>query len=97
MNPLERRLRGHAIHAAVHAVLVVAVLTAPVPAWTGSIVLVAAVPFLFAWGHFHVDLIRNGELDEAARSRWRILLWLLPWSMALYWFRYVRPRSEPAY
>ena len=97
MTRLERRLRRYAIFAAVHAVIVLVALAAPVSVWTGVVVAVTALPFLFSWGHFHVDLIRNGELSEVARLRWRWLLWLLPWSIAWYWFRYVRPRSEADY
>lgn len=96
MTPLDRRLRRYATFAGVHAAIVVAVLAAPVPAWAAGFVFVGAIPFMFAWGHFQVDLIRNAHLDEGARSRWRSLFWLLPWSMTVYWFRYVRPREEPA-
>ena len=94
MTSLDRRLRRYAIWAAAHAVIVVVVLAAPGSAWSATIVFAAALPFIFAWGHFHVDLIRNGVLDDAARWRWRILFWLLPWSMAVYWFRYVRPGND---
>jgi len=36
----------------------------------------------------------NPALDENERSRWRIALWLLPWSMTAYWLAHVRPRAE---
>jgi hypothetical protein len=36
----------------------------------------------------------NPGLDDAARSRWRILLACAPGSMALYWLRHVRPRRR---
>lgn len=90
MTRLERRLRRYAIFAAVHAVLMIVFLVGPLPGWAGVVVVLASIPFLFAWGHFHVDLIRNGALDEATRLRWRSAFYLLPWSMALYWLRYVR-------
>lgn len=95
MSPLDRRLRRYALFAAAHAVLVVAVLAASVPAWTVSLTLLTALPFVFAWGHFHVDLVRNAAVDESARTRWRILFYLLPWSIAVYWLRHVRPREYP--
>lgn len=61
----------------------------------GLVVLVASVPLLFAWGAFQADLAMNAPVDEVARSRWRIALYLLPWSVTVYWLRYVRPRAEP--
>ena len=73
--------------------MLLALLVAPVPDWWAIVVIVAAVPFLGAWGHFHADLELNGALDETARNRWRMALWILPWSMALYWLLYVRPRG----
>ena len=93
MSRLERRLRRYAIYAAAHAVAVAAYLAAPGSPVTTGLVLISAVPLIFAWGHFHVDLARNGALREGARWRWRILFWLMPWSMAAYWLRYVRPRT----
>ena len=83
----EMRLRSYAVFAAVHGALLLGVLLVPGrPGWLVTAVLVAALPFVFAWGHFHVDLMRNGRLDDAERNRWRTLFYLLPWSMAVYWF-----------
>jgi hypothetical protein len=88
------KLRVYALFAAAHGVVVLAVLMMPdSPSWLLTATLAAALPFVFAWGHFHVDLARNPELDETERNRWRTVFYLLPWSMALYWTRYVRPRQ----
>lgn len=87
----EARLRSYAGFAAAHAALVLAVLVVPAPpSWLWIAVFVSAAPFLLAWGHFHVHLAANGAVDETARTRWRSLLFLLPWSMALYWLLHVR-------
>jgi hypothetical protein len=59
----------------------------------GLVVLFASVPLFFAWGAFHADLATNELIDEPSLTLWRIALWLLPWTMTLYWYRHVRPRE----
>lgn len=51
---------------------------------------------LWAWGAFQGHLALNPALDATARDRWRIALWILPWSMTVYWLRYVRPAADAA-
>jgi hypothetical protein len=89
----DRRLGFYAGFAAAHALVLLAVVLAPGrPGWAAAALGVSALPFLFAWGHYHVDLATNAGIREPERDRWRILFYLLPWSMALYWLRWVRPR-----
>lgn len=88
---LYQRLTRYAAWAAVHLVLVVAAL-AVASRWTGTVALVGALPLLLAWGPFQADVALNPSLDEAARTRWRMVLWCVPWAMVLYWHRHVRPR-----
>jgi hypothetical protein len=90
-DTLDDRLTRYAAFAAVHGVVAVAAAAGVVP-WV--VVLVATAPLLFAWGAFHADLATNGEIAESERNRWRMLLWLVPWSMTAYWLRYVRPRRD---
>ena len=85
------RLTRYAAFAVVHLLLSVAAIAAGGDGLR-LVALVAALPFLFAWGHFQADVTLNPELDEPARTRWRNALWCLPWSIALYWQAHVRPR-----
>lgn len=48
------------------------------------------LPLLPAIGPFQAEVALNPVLDEDGRRRWRIALYVLPWSMTLYWQRYVR-------
>jgi hypothetical protein len=52
--------------------------------------LVASLAIYVGIGPFQADVALNESLDDAERRRWRIALYLVPWSMALYWHRYVR-------
>lgn len=54
------------------------------------IVFAASIPIYLAIGPYQADLALNDSLDAVERQRWRIALYLVPWSMALYWHRYVR-------
>jgi hypothetical protein len=91
--PLEEPLARYAVFSTVHAVVVLGALFGVLGPHDWLVVLIASVPLLFAWGAFQADVAMNPVLDERDRNRWRILLWLLPWSMAAYWHRYVRPRK----
>jgi hypothetical protein len=85
------RLTRYAGLAVVHLVVVVAALSGALGAGSaGLLILLASVPFLFAWGAFQADVATNPALDEVERGRWRIALWVVPWAMTLYWLRYVR-------
>jgi hypothetical protein len=57
---------------------------------SGLALLVASVPFILAWGPYQAEVALNPDFDDVDRRRWRIALYVLPWSMALYWYRYVR-------
>jgi len=83
----------YAAFAVLHGMVVVVALTGLLGAASGLAVLVASVPLLLAWGAFQADVAVNPRFDETARYRWRIVLWVLPWSMAVYWQLHVRPRE----
>jgi len=85
-----RRLTRYALYAAVHGAMVVIALTGVLGTIGGVVVLVAFLPLLLAWGTFQADIALNPALDEVDRTRWRIALWCLPWSMTAYWYRHVR-------
>lgn len=91
---LEGRLARYAVFATVHAVVFLAALLGVFAPYGGLVVLIASAPLLFAWGAFQADVAMNPLFDESNRNRWRILLWMLPWSMAVYWHRFVRPRRN---
>ena len=57
-------------------------------AW--AVLLLVSVPLLPAWGAYLGDVALNSDLDGAERARWLITLYLLPWSMTLYWHLHVR-------
>ena len=86
------RLKRYAAFSVGHAVVVVAALAGLAGPQPGLVVLVTSIPLLFAWGPFQADIALNPALDVAAQTRWRVLVWCLPWSMALYWQLYIRPR-----
>src|SRR4051794_21908064 len=89
-----RRLTRFAAFAVAHLALVLALLVGGVlAAQAGLVLLVASIPLLFAWGSFQTDVALNPRLDEAERARWRIAMWLLPWTIALYWHVHVRGAS----
>ena len=89
---MQSRLARYAAFTLLHLVVVLAALALG-GHQTGLIVLVVSIPLLFAWGHFQAHVAMNPELDEAGRRRWRVLLYVVPWSMSLYWYRYVRPAA----
>jgi hypothetical protein len=57
---------------------------------SGLVVLVASIPFVLAWGPYQAEIAMNPDFDDVDRRRWRIALYVLPWLMTLYWYRYVR-------
>jgi hypothetical protein len=86
-----RRLTRLATLAVVN--LCVVLVAIALPGWIGiALVLVASVPIYVAIGPFQADLALNDGLTELERTRWRIALYLVPWSMALYWHHHVRRR-----
>jgi hypothetical protein len=85
------RLTRYAAYTVVHLAITLVLLVGVVAPEQAALVLVlVSAPLLPAWGAFQGDVATNPDLDEVERSRWRIGLWLLPWSMALYWYRHVR-------
>jgi hypothetical protein len=90
---LHAKLTRYAVLAGVHGCVVVAALLGVFGSAGWFVVLLASVPLFFAWGPFHADLATNELIDEPSLTLWRIALWLLPWTMTVYWYRYVRPRE----
>ena len=60
------------------------------PGWGGAAVVLVWLLLLPAIGPFQAEVARNPAFDEDERRRWRIALYVVPWSMTLYWHRYVR-------
>lgn len=48
---------------------------------------------MWSWGLVNAQLQLVADLDDVARRRWRIVLYLLPWSLVVYWLMHVRPTS----
>jgi hypothetical protein len=46
--------------------------------------------WFLAIGPYQADVALNAGLTEDERRRWRIALFVVPWSMALYWRLHVR-------
>ena len=79
------RLTRYAVFAVAHLAIVLVLFAGVLDAaYAGLVLLAVSVPLLPAWGAFQGDVATNPDLDDVDRSRWRIALWLLPWSMALY-------------
>ena len=89
-----RRLTRYAALSALHLLLVAGLLVASVPGAQAALVVLVTSPVLvLAWGPFQADIELNWQLDALDRARWRVATWLLPWMVALYWLRHVRPRQ----
>jgi hypothetical protein len=93
-STIDARLRRYALYSGFHGVVVVGALSGLLGSSPGLIILIASGPLVFAWGSFQADVAFNSQLDHTERNRWRILLWMVPWSMTFYWHRYVRPRHD---
>ena len=90
-----RRFARYALFSVAHLVVVlIVVLTSLDGDVGGLVVLVVSVPLLWAWGLFHADLTMNQDLDDRERTAWRIALWCVPWTMALYWHRHIRSATS---
>jgi hypothetical protein len=70
--------------------LVALAVAAALPGWGGAGLILVWLLLLPAIGPFQAEVALNPALDEDDRRRWRIALYVLPWSMTLYWHRYVR-------
>ena len=90
------RLTRYAVFSVVHGVIAIVALSRVAEPWAVYALALASLPLFFAWGSFQADVALNPLLDEPGRTRWRVFLWMLPWSMALYWLRHVRPRRRAA-
>ena len=94
---LYRRLTRYAAFAGLHGLVVVPLWFGVAHDGLGSVVLlVVSLPLMWAWGQFQADVALNPWIDEPSRSRWRIALACLPWSMTVYWACQVRTRRPPA-
>jgi steroid 5-alpha reductase family enzyme len=69
--------------------LVALAVAATLPGWDAGVTLIWLL-LLPAIGPFQAEVALNPTLDEDDRRRWRIALYVVPWSMTLYWHRYVR-------
>lgn len=95
------RLQRYAVFAIIHGVVTVLALAGVLGPHGGGVLgpygglvfFAASIPLIWSWGAYQGDLATNGDLTERDRQRWRIALWVLPWSMAYYFQRYVRPRE----
>ena len=88
------RLTRYAAFSLFQLIVVLVVVAAPVASEiAGTVVLAASVPVALAWGHVQADVAMNPLLDDVARNRWRIAVWCVPGSVALYWLLYVRSRA----
>ena len=87
------RMARYAYFSIAHGAIVLGALSGVMGSSAALVVLVVSLPLFFAWGLYQADVAMNPELDETSRSRWRMALWILPWSMALYWHWYVSPRE----
>jgi hypothetical protein len=90
---LHSKLTRYATLAGLHGCVAVAALLGAFGPAGALVVALASVPLFLGWGPFHADLATNELIDEPGRTRWRIALWLVPWTMTVYWYRYVRPRE----
>jgi hypothetical protein len=83
------RLTRLAVFAVVDlAVILVALALPGFVAW--AFLAIASLAIYVGIGPYQADLMLNDSVDDVERQRWRIALYLVPWSMALYWHRYVR-------
>jgi hypothetical protein len=70
--------------------LVALAVAVALPGWGGAGVTLVWLLLLPAIGPFQAEVALNATFDEDDRRRWRIALYVVPWSMTLYWHRYVR-------
>ena len=85
----QRTLRRYAAFASAQSLVVVVAVVTDNDA-VAIAALVTALPFLFAIGQYQAEATLNPVLTEPQRARWRIALFTVPWSLALYWWRYLR-------
>jgi hypothetical protein len=90
MEVSDRSYRRLTRYAALSAMSLVALAVALALPWGGPAVVLIWLLLLPAIGPFQAEVALNGVLDEGERRRWRIALYVMPWSMTLYWHRYVR-------
>ena len=85
------RLRRYAVLSVVQVVVVVAAAIAAALSLVSDVVFaLACLGMFWAWGPFQADVALNERFDDTGRRRWRLALWLVPGSMALYFHRHVR-------
>jgi len=86
-----RLLTRYAVFSVLQLVAFLAVLLLGVEEGLAGLLFVAiTLPLLWAWGHFLADIELNPFLDDPARQRWRLVVYLVPGALAFYWHRYVR-------
>ena len=85
-----RRLTRYAVLSAVNGTIVLAALFGPTD-WA-AVSLLLLLLWIWSLGHYQADVALNPNLDEDWRRRWRVLLWLTPYAIVVYWLRQVRRR-----
>ena len=85
------RLRRYAVLSVVQVVVVIAAAVSVALSLVSDIVFVlACIGIFWAWGPFQAEIALNERLDDTGRWLWRVVLVLIPGSMALYFHRHVR-------
>ena len=87
-----RKLGRYAALTTAYCLIVPLLFVGVVPEWAGlAVTLVFVLPLLWSWGAYQADLACNEAVDEPERQVWRVAFCVLPPTMAVYWWRYVRP------
>lgn len=86
-----RRLRRYAGFSVAQVLAVVALTISGLPSEYALVaLLIVLAPALWAWGPYQAVVAMNPDFEERDRRRWRILLFCIPGSMAVYWHRHIR-------
>ena len=56
-------------------------------------VVVFGLPLLWSWGAYQAHLELNDELEDGERQLWRVGFYLMPPTMAAYWWLHVRRQA----
>lgn len=89
------RLLGYAVLTVVYSLAVLLLAVGVIPGLAGIVfAVVFLLPLLWSWGAYQAHLELNEGLDEVERQRWRIAFYLVPPTMAAYWWRQVRAPGD---
>jgi hypothetical protein len=87
-----RRLTRYAAYAVGNFAFFIALVVSGYVSIFSYLVLVVMLPLYLALGLYVAEVAMNPDFSETDRRRWWIAFSCLPWSIALYWHRYVRGR-----